>query len=364
MPAQAVEFDYSLLGKNAKLAEEKGLASAEWYSTPIERKRLKELMQRRNGPAIRHTLLWFTLLGATGFLGYHFWGTWWCVPCFIAYGLLYGTASDSRWHECGHRTAFRTIWMNDVVYEIASFMVIRESTSWRWSHTRHHTDTIIVGRDPEIAVPRPPDLVGIAMAFFILKSGPKEFKRIIRHCAGSLAPEERMYVPESEWPRVIRIARIWALIYAVVIAWAIASRSVLPLMFVGLPSFYGAWLMVVFGLTQHAGLAENVLDHRLNSRTVYMNPVFRFLYWNMNYHLEHHMFPMVPYYNLPALHAEVKVDMPRPYRGLLETYREIIPALLRQTKDSTYFVRRELPAGAKSLPGDPGYDHARPAEPL
>jgi fatty acid desaturase len=364
MSAQAIEFDYSLLGKNAKLAEKKGLASAEWYSSPISRKRLKELMQRRDGPAVRDTLLWFTLLGLTGYLGYHFWGTWWCVPYFIAYGLLYGTASDSRWHECGHRTAFRTTLMNDLVYEIASFMVIRESTSWRWSHTRHHTDTIIVGRDPEIAVPRPPDLMGIAMAFFILKSGPKEFKRVIRHCAGSLTPEEKTYVPESEWSRVIRIARIWAVIYAGIVAWAVASRSILPLMFIGLPSFYGAWLMVVFGLTQHAGLAENVLDHRLNSRTVYMNPVFRFMYWNMNYHVEHHMFPMIPYYNLAALHSELKADMPRPYRGLWETYREIIPTLWRQTKDPMYFVRRELPTGAKTLPGDPGYDHARPAEPL
>jgi fatty acid desaturase len=364
MSAPAIEFDYSLLGKNGKLAEERGLVAADWYSSPIPRKRLKELMQRRDSSAIRDTLLWFGLLGLTGYLGYHFWGTWWCVPCFIAYGLLYGTASDSRWHECGHRTAFRTTWMNDVVYEIASFMVIRESTSWRWSHTRHHTDTIIVGRDPEIAVPRPPDLVGIAMAFFILKSGPKEFKRIARHCFGSLTPEEKLYVPESEWPRVIRIARIWALIYAGVIAWAIAIRSILPLMFIGLPSFYGAWLMVVFGLTQHAGLAENVLDHRLNSRTVYMNPVFRFLYWNMNYHVEHHMFPMVPNYNLPALHAELKADMPKPYNGILGAYREIIPALWKQTKDPAYFVRRELPPTAKSGPNDPGFAHARPAEPL
>ena len=30
-----------------------------------------------------------------------------------------------------------------------------------------------------------------------------------------------------------------------------------------------------------------------------MNPVSRFIYWNMNYHVEHHMFPMVPYHALP-----------------------------------------------------------------
>ena len=49
--------------------------------------------------------------------------------------------------------------MNDVVYQIASFMIMRNPVTWRWSHARHHTDTIIVGRDPEIAVMRPPDLL-------------------------------------------------------------------------------------------------------------------------------------------------------------------------------------------------------------
>ena len=64
------------------------------------------------------------------------------------------------------------------------------------------------------------------------------------------------------------------------------------------------------GLLQHGGLADNVIDHRLNSRTVYMNPVSRFIYWNMNYHVEHHMFPMVPYHALPKLHEMIKHDLP------------------------------------------------------
>ncbi len=88
---------------------------------------------------------------------------------------------------------------------------------------------------------------------------------------------------------------------AVVAALSIALHSWIPAMLVGLPTLYGGWLTIVFGVTQHAGLSEDVLDHRLNSRTIYMNPVSRFLYWNMNYHVEHHMFPMVPYHALPAL---------------------------------------------------------------
>ena len=39
-------------------------------------------------------------------------------------------------------------------------------------------------------------------------------------------------------------------------------------MVIGLPRLYGAWHHVMTGLLQHGGLADNVTDHRLNSRTV------------------------------------------------------------------------------------------------
>lgn len=45
-------------------------------------------------------------------------------------------------------------------------MTMREANLWRWSHARHHTDTIIVMRDPEIQVKRPADLLKIAGDFF------------------------------------------------------------------------------------------------------------------------------------------------------------------------------------------------------
>ena len=104
-------------------------------------------------------LLWFGLLVVFGGLGVYLWFSVWSLLCFAVYGVLYGSASDARWHECGHGTAFKTRWMNTVVYYIACFMIMRDPTVWRWSHARHHTDTIIVGRDPEIVAQRPPALV-------------------------------------------------------------------------------------------------------------------------------------------------------------------------------------------------------------
>jgi Na(+)-translocating NADH:ubiquinone oxidoreductase F subunit len=336
-------LDYSLTGVNSTLAVEKGLAEADWYTCPVPRDTLRKLLERRNGPAIRDTLIWFALLIGSGAAGIALWGTWWAIIPLAIYSVIYASTSDSRWHEAGHGTAFRTDWMNNALYEIASFMVMRESTLWRWSHTRHHSDTIIVGRDPEIAVPRPPDVKGIIMAFFNLPVYPKYFKQLFIHSFGRMADAEKTYIPESEFPKIYFKARISLLIYLGVIALALATHSILPLLFIGLPNIYGSWLMVIYGLTQHAGLAENVLDHRLNCRTVYMNPIHRYLYWNMNYHLEHHMFPLVPYHALPRLHAIVKDDCPTPYNGLLETYREIVPTILRQVKDPAYHVKRKLP---------------------
>ena len=350
--AEFTKRDYSLVGLDTKRAEAEGLATAEWYHTPIPRKRMKELMQRSDERATRDVIIHVVAMLVAGIGGYLTWGSWWSVPFFIAYGVLYGSAMDSRWHECGHRTAFRTKWMNDVVYQVASFMMLREPEVWRWSHTRHHTDTIIVGRDPEIGVPRPPKLWEIALSFLGIMQAKVYFSKVFLHAAGRLTPEEQTFIPESEWGRVTTTARIHLAIYAATIVLALATWSIMPLMFIGLPSFYGAWLYLTTGLTQHAGLAEDVLDHRLNCRTVYMNPVVRFLYWDMNYHVEHHMFPMVPYYNLKDLHAEMKADTPKPYSGFWEAYQEIIPTIVRQAKEPTFFIQRQLPPTAKPfVPG-------------
>ena len=345
--AENVKRDYSLVGESAKRAIEIGLASAEWYHSDVSRKDMKELMQRSDGPAIRDTLIWLGALALSALGGIWFWGSWACVPFFFVYGVLYGSASDSRWHECGHGTAFRTPWMNNVVYEIASFMLMRNPITWRWSHARHHTDTIIVGRDAEIATMRPPALLRLLLSYVGIVGVWSSLMGILRNAMGTITPDEKSFIPEAEQPKAIRAARVHIAIYLVTIALAFYSRSWLPLMLIGLPRVYGCWHMLLTGILQHGGLADNVTDHRLNSRTVYMNPISRFLYWNMNYHVEHHMFPMVPFHALPRLHELIKHDLPEPNPSMWHAYREMIPVLLRQLKNEEYYLKRALPASAR-----------------
>lgn len=339
--------DYSLTGRDAARAVEIGLAGAQWYQTDVPRSEMRKLVQRSDGPAIRDTFVWLGLLIASGAGGVYFWGGWACVPFFFSYGVLYGSASDSRWHECGHGTAFKTQWMNRVVYQIASFMIMRNPVTWRWSHARHHTDTEIVGRDPELNLMRPPDLLRAASNFLgIHDVFWLAIPEMLRNASGRLSAAEKVFIPEGEQGKVVVVARVWLVIYVATIGLALATRSFLPLMLIGLPRLYGCWHMVMAGLLQHGGLADNVTDHRLNSRTVHMNPISRFIYWNMNYHVEHHMFPAVPYHALPQLHEAIRQDLPAPNPSIVHAFREMIPAFVRQLQYEDYFIKRELPPTA------------------
>jgi fatty acid desaturase len=339
--------DYSLVGQSTRRAVEAGLASAEWYHSEIPREKMKALMARRDGPAIRDTIIWLGGLLIAGAGGVYFWGSWWCVPAFLIYGVLYGTACDSRWHECGHRTAFKTQWMNTAVYHIASFMEMRNPVTWRWSHARHHTDTYIVGRDAEIAVMRPPDLLRAALNFVGIVDVWLSLVTLGRNALGRLTTDERDFVPESEASKAFWVARAHFAVYAAAIGTSVYLGSILPLMLVGLPRFYGCWYLNLTGLLQHIGLADNVLDHRLNTRTVYMDPVTRFLILNMNYHVEHHMFPTVPYHALPRLHELIKQDLPGANPSIWHAYREVFPVLLRQLRYEDAFLMRKLPPTAR-----------------
>lgn len=346
--------DYSLTGAQAEKAVASGLSAADWYHTDVPRKTMKALMKRRDGPALRDTVLWIVLHFAFAAGGIVFWGSWIAVPFWLAYGVLYGSACDSRWHECGHGTAFRTRWMNDVVYHIASFQVMRNPINWRWSHARHHTDTIIVGRDPEIVWMHPIKRMAKALAFVGIVDAWQSLKTLVRNANGVLSKDEKDYIPETSHAAAIFWARVHIGIYAVTLLSVLGLLmngagwfSTVPILLIGGPRVYGCWHMVMTGLLQHGGLAEDVLDHRLNTRTVYMNPVSRWIYWNMNYHVEHHMFPMVPYYALPDLHEAIKHDLPTPNGSILEAYAELFKAVGRQRCEPGYALVKDLPPTAK-----------------
>jgi len=83
-------------------------------------------------------------------------------------------------------------------------------------------------------------------------------------------------------------------------------------------------LLVAACLGNVRGWAEHQLtegDHPLRqTRTVTSHPVYSFLNIHLNYHLEHHLFPGVPWYNLPKVHRLLQPEYEKTGASVYRSY--------------------------------------------
>ena len=319
-----------------------------WYRPKIDKKQLKEISRRKDWPALFHLLIYFGALFISGYLAYLTWGTWLSFLFFFIYGTIY-TFSVSNWHETVHKTAFKTRWINEFFYHITSFMADFDGFRWRWSHTFHHSNTLQTKDeyDHEIQISRPTDLIAFFLSFipFTDLLFPHRLIKyeVLKHSLGLFSPVVAISAPLKEKNKILWNSRLYVIIWLSIILFSIYFETILPILYFILPNYYGKPIWFLVNVTQHLGAVLDKKDHRESSYSVRINPIFSFLYWHMEYHLEHHMFPMVPSYNLKKLHNIIKDQTPSPKNGLWDAYREIIPAIIKQSKDSNYILEVQLP---------------------
>ena len=320
----------------------------DWYACEIDRGELKALTRRSDARGLAQFGGFLALVAASGVLAYQSLGTVWVIPAFFIYGTIFAFAEAAS-HELDHGTPFRTRWLNDAGAWIACFMMWREPVFGRYKHARHHTYTSIIGSDPEGAGFRSRNLVDQVFEMLIrYRHAHLHMGATIRHAFGIVSDRDRDFfgIPESEHRRMFWNSRLLLIAYVAVIAWAVVAQSWLPIVFLLLPHSYGAWLHDLCSRAQHDGLVTNIKDHRMTTRTMLLGPVLRFLYWNMNYHIEHHLYPNVPFHALPKLREKIKDQLPPPSKGLMATWGEILPALVKQRKDPDYHLMPVLPKAA------------------
>ena len=230
-------------------------------------------------------------------------------------------------------------------------MAYFEQTRWRFTHFVHHGNTYSTKApyDHEIEYDNnlkdtPKKLLMNIIPFGELLFFKKSIAfEVIKHAFGIQTKVMIDSIPENARPRAIIISRIYVGIWLSIIIWSLLISSWLPVLYLLLPHYYGKGLHKFVAFTQHAGLARNVKDHRLSARDMKLNPILSFLYWKMEYHCVHHMFPTVPAYNLEKLHSHLKDQLPEIKKGLFDTYKEIIPALLKQRDEPEYHLDISLP---------------------
>ena len=145
-----------------------------------------------------------------------------------------------------------------------------EPVRWRWSHYKHHGHTAYAEPlDFEIVIRKPTDLI-FFFSLFVPFGGVLFFHKslqmeTIKHAMGITTEVMEHCIPEKERSKCRNSAFIHVGIWIIIIICSMLYQSWLPMLYLILPKFYGNTLQVLFGLTQHAGLYEDIKDHRYSN---------------------------------------------------------------------------------------------------
>jgi fatty acid desaturase len=331
-----------------------------WYRTPLKKEVLRSLSKRSDGKAWIQVLGHLGFLTVTGGLAIYSAGRWplWATLLFLfAHGTGFSFMINAV-HELGHRTVFNNRKLNEFFLRVFAFLGWIHFPMFRASHARHHEYTLHPPDDLEVVLP----LRVIVRHFFQrgivnIEAPLNVLKEAIRFARGRFQGEwENRLFPEDRpasrrevinWARTLLIGHGLIFVVSLALGW-----WMVPVV-ITLAPFYGKLLFQLCNNTQHIGLQDNVPDFRLCCRTFTLNPWAQFLYWHMNYHTEHHMYPSVPCYHLGKLHKAIKHDLPPCPAGLVATWQQILEIQRRQREDPDYQYVAPLPDTATAACGMP-----------
>ena len=296
----------------------------------LEKKKLKSIATRTDRFGVIYLIQWVLALGLTGSLIWLSLGTYWVWLAMFVYGIVLTVPAYSLSHETAHGTAFRSSWLNETVFWISSLLYLEEPLHRRYTHTNHHTHTWYVNIDSQMPFDTPMsfggwlyEISGLALLrFHVVVFWQLATKRY--------TDTMRQVTPDSEFPKMTRNARIMLAIYALVLVAPFVGIW-WPIWFFVIPRLLGAPVMLLFTLIQHVELQENSPSILESTRSFKTSWLGRFLYMNMNNHVEHHLYPQVPFYALPKLAAEVKEQVPNPDPGFFRTNWEVLVVVLRRS---------------------------------
>ena len=84
--------------------------------------------------------------------------------------------------------------------------------------------------------------------------------------------------------------------------------------------------------------------------SITLDPSSEFLYWRMNWHLEHHMFDSIPCYNLKKLHNTIAHDMPK-VRAFFSAWKEMLEIKRQQQLDPNFEFDTPVPSATNIING-------------
>jgi fatty acid desaturase len=226
-------------------------------------------------------------------------------------------------HECAHRTAFASRTANVAVGWIAGLLSFYNSTYYRYFHGWHHRYTQDPARDPELMFPRASDRATYLREITGLTFW---YRRAVDYPALAIGRTDDLPFVPTNARRGIAISMSLQLAIYAAAAGSIAMGYTAALYFWFLPVLLATPLLRAYLIAEHTACSRHG-DGLGNTRTTLALFPIRVLMWNMPFHAEHHLFPSVPFHQLPAVHLKVRGRLKHIAPGYIATNRAIFRSM-------------------------------------
>jgi fatty acid desaturase len=247
-----------------------------------------------------------------------------CLPVYLlAAGALHGISLFT--HEAVHGTLSRNRLWNDAVGAVCAWPVLQNFAAYKVLHLRHHE---------HLGLPGDPDHYDNYTHWSWLLFAMNWGRLIAGYPAYITAIPILGFRQGRGWERFWIAFEAGCVVALVCAAIALPIPRALLIHAWLIPMLFINTLVNIRGMSQHT-LLEHHSDPILGTRSILTNRVTGFFMCNENYHLEHHLYPGVPWYNLPRLHGALRQELiarGAPYIGSYFAFvRDFVTGSLRRS---------------------------------
>jgi fatty acid desaturase len=263
---------------------------------------IRSLSVRSDARGLFRAATHLAIMGATGtlvWLAMPYWAM--LIPALFLHGVTIVTMFAPM-HECVHKTAFATPLYNEIFGWFAGLLSFYNFTFYRYYHTWHHRYTQDPQRDPELLDDKPASWRGYLAEISGWWFWPWRPWRFLKLALGRT--HDIPFIPKSARRQIAISAAAQLSVYVFAVA-GIAAGYSFAWWYWFLPALLAQPVLRAITVVEHTGCAldENGLT---NTRTTLASFPIRLLMWNMPFHTEHHLYPSIPFHQLPRAHQELK----------------------------------------------------------
>ncbi len=222
-------------------------------------------------------------------------------------------------HECGHGSASRHRWLNTLLGHYASLFCFIPFYQWKYIHQKHHAWTGNIDRDPVLKSLRTWRRTGVPMLVRVSWRSWVPLGALLQHVVYWTYPIAMWRAGEMTRVRLFR---------------TLISILFVPIGYIGLHTLAPdivrpSNVVLAFGLYLIAEELVNIPHHvdvstfhtklpiweqYQATRSCYYPPgVAELLVLNFNFHIEHHLYPALPWYRLRRARTLVKARLGSDY---------------------------------------------------